>query len=187
MMKLFGFRNVLFWTAATVGFFTLAPGFFRSSTPVWIMFGILAVGGFVRATQFTASNALAFAELDQSQVTAASTLQAVILQLSISMGITLGSLALQLVRISSGGQALTPSQFTVPFCFLGALALLATPIYARLTKIGADDFPSDRSRRERSAPPVAGHVGANLGQARSVRLKSSPLNSKDEPVTLARA
>jgi EmrB/QacA subfamily drug resistance transporter len=146
MMKLFGFRNVLVWTAATVAVFTLAPGFFRMSTPVWLMFAILAVGGFVRATQFTASNALAFAELDQKQVTAASTLQAVILQLSISMGITMGSLALQLVRIGSGGQALTPKQFTLPFCFLGLLALMAVPVYARLARDTGADMTGHRRR-----------------------------------------
>ena len=146
MMKLFGFRNVLVWTAATVGIFTLAPGFFRANTPVWLMFAVLAVGGFVRATQFTASNALAFAELDQKQVTAASTLQAVILQLSISMGITVGSLALQLVRISSGGQAITPSQFTLPFCFLGVLSLMAVPVYARLARDTGADMTGHRRR-----------------------------------------
>ena len=138
MMKLFGFRTVLVWTAGMVGLFTMAPGFFRGGTPVWIMFGVLAAGGFVRATQFTASNALSFAEVDQKGVTAASTLQAVILQLSISMGITVGSLALQLVRLNAGPQ-LTPADFTLPFCFVGLLSLAAVPVYARLHRdIGAD-------------------------------------------------
>ena len=145
MMRLFGFKGILVWTGVLVGLFTMAPGFFRLATPVWVMFGVLALGGFVRATQFTASNALAFAELSQSRVTAASTLQAVILQLSISMGITVGSLALQLVRLRSGGQ-LTPNDFTLPFCFVGVLSLLAVPVYARLHRdVGAD--MAGRSRR----------------------------------------
>ena len=138
MMRLFGFRGILVWTAALVAAFTIAPGFFRASTPVWIMFAVLAAGGFVRATQFTASNAVAFVEVGQPGVTAASTLQAVILQLSISAGITVGSLALQLVRMNHGG-ALTPGQFTLPFCFVGLLSLLAAPVYASLHReIGAD-------------------------------------------------
>ncbi|HEY5409491.1 MAG TPA: DHA2 family efflux MFS transporter permease subunit [Caulobacteraceae bacterium] len=138
LMRRFGFRTILVWTAGMVACFTMAPGFFRTGTPVWIMFAILAVGGFVRATQFTASNSLSFAEVDQQGVTAASTLQAVILQLSISMGITVGSLALQLARLNAGPQ-LTASQFTLPFCFVGLLSLLAVPVYARLHRdIGAD-------------------------------------------------
>ena len=139
MMRLMGFRGVLVWTCALVAVFTVAPGFFRPATSVWIMFGLLAAGGFVRATQFTTSNALAFAELDQRQVTAASTLQSVIQQLSISMGITAGSLALQLVRVSSGGRALLPADFTGPFVFIGVLSALALPVYARLPReVGAD-------------------------------------------------
>ena len=139
MMKLLGFRSILVWTGAMVALFTLVPGFFRVGTPVWIMFGLLALGGFVRATQFTASNALAFAELNQSQVTAASTLQAVILQLSISLGITAGSLALQIARASSGGHPLAAADFTLPFCFVGLMSMLAVPIYARLPReVGAD-------------------------------------------------
>ena len=86
----------------------------------------------------TASNAVAFVEVGQEGVTASSTLQVVILQLSISAGITVGSLALQLVRMSSGG-ALTPDQFTLPFCFVGVLSLLAAPVYASLHHhIGSD-------------------------------------------------
>lgn len=146
MMRLFGFRNVLIWTALVVSILTMAPGFFRVGTPVWLMFGALALGGFVRATQFTASNALSFAEVDQRGVTAASTLQAVILQLSISMGITVGSLALQLVRLHSG-PSLTPEQFTLPFCFVGLLSLVAVPVYAGLHQdIGADMAGRGRDR-----------------------------------------
>ncbi len=145
MMRRFGFRGILVWTAALVAVFTVAPGFFRTATPVWIMFGVLAAGGFVRATQFTASNAVAFAEVGQGGVTAASTLQAVILQLSISMGITVGSLVLQLVRLNAG-PVLTPGQFTLPFCFVGLLSLLAAPVYASLHKEIGSDMTGHRRR-----------------------------------------
>ncbi len=145
LMRRFGFRGVLVWTAAMVALFTVAPGFFRTSTPVWMMFGVLAAGGFVRATQFTASNAVAFVEVGQKEVTAASTLQAVILQLSISMGITVGSLALQLVRLNAG-PTLTPSQFTLPFCFVGFLSLLAAPVYASLHREIGSDMTGHRRR-----------------------------------------
>ena len=145
MMRRLGFRGVLVSTAVLVAIFTATPGLFRTSTPVWIMFGVLAVGGFVRATQFTASNAVAFVEVGQKEVTAASTLQAVILQLSISLGITVGSLALQLVRLNAG-PVLTPSQFTLPFCIVGVMSLLAAPVYASLHKEIGSDMTGHRRR-----------------------------------------
>ena len=138
LMRRFGFRTILVSTAVLVSILTVIPGLFRASTPMALMFSALAIGGFVRATQFTASNALSFVEVDQKSVTAASTLSVVILQLSISMGITLGSLALQLVRVGAG-TTIAPEQFTLPFAVVGFLSLLAVPIYLRLPKdVGAD-------------------------------------------------
>ena len=41
----------------TLAFFSYC--LFRSDTPIWIMVGLLLVGGFFRSLQFTALNALA--------------------------------------------------------------------------------------------------------------------------------
>ncbi len=147
IMKMFGFKTILVWTAALVGVLSAVPGFFRPSTPWALMFAALAIGGFVRATLFTASNALSFVEVEQRQVTPASTLTAVTLQLSIALGITVGSLALQAVRLG-GDAALTPGQFTLPFCIVGVISTLAALVYVRLPRdVGADMTGHRISRR----------------------------------------
>ena len=145
LMRRFGFKTVLVWTAVLIGFLTVAPGFFRASTPFWLMFVALAAGGFVRATQFTSSNALSFVELEQNRVTAASTLQAVVLQLSISFGITVGSLALQLARLHGG--KIEPSQFVLPFIIVGVTSLLAVPVYVGLHRDTGADMSGHRRPR----------------------------------------
>ena len=145
MMRVLGFRTILISTALLLGVLTAAPGFFRDATSPVLMFLALAAGGFVRATQFTASNALSFVEVDQRTVTSASTLSAVMLQLSISLGITVGSLALQLVRFGAG-PALRPEQFTLPFCVVGAMSAAAALVYGRL----AGDVGSDMSGHRRA-------------------------------------
>ena len=133
----FGFRGVLVGTAALVAVLTALPGLFRAGTPFWVMFLLLGLGGFVRATQFTTCNALSYAEIDQSRVTAASTLQSVIQQLGIAAGITFGGLALHLAQGSGG--PLTPDHFILPFCLVGLLSLLAVPVYLGLHReVGAD-------------------------------------------------
>ncbi len=146
MMRLFGFRTILITTALLVGILSAAPGFFRDGTPPVLMFLALAAGGFARATQFTASNALSFVEVDQKTVTAASTLSAVMLQLSISLGITVGSLALQLVRFGAGPK-LSPEQFTLPFCVVGVLSAAAAVVYARLPRDVGSDMTGHRRAR----------------------------------------
>ncbi len=145
MMRLWGFRTILVSSAVVISLLTAAPGLFRASTPVWLMFGLLALGGFFRATQFTSSNALSFVELEQTSVTAASTLSAVVLQLSISLGITVGSLALQLARVGSGGH-ISAAQFTLPFCVVGAMSMLAVPIYVGLNRDVGSDITGHRRR-----------------------------------------
>ncbi len=147
MMRLFGFRTILVVTTVLISLLTALPGFFRASTPMALMFAALAMGGFVRATQFTASNALSFVEIDQRSVTPASTLQAVVLQLSISLGITVGSLALQLMRVGAHGAPLAPDQFILPFCVVGGMSLMATPIYLRLSKDVGSDMTGHKRRR----------------------------------------
>ena len=146
MMRMFGFRTILVWTAILVGILSAAPGLFRDGTSPILMFIALAAGGFARATQFTASNALSFVEVDQKTVTSASTLSAVMLQLSISTGITVGSLALQLVRIGAG-PVLKPEQFTLPFCVVGVLSAAAALIYARLPRDVGSDMTGHRRAR----------------------------------------
>jgi EmrB/QacA subfamily drug resistance transporter len=138
LMHRFGFKGVLVSTAILVGVLTALPGFFRASTPFWAMFVVLGAGGFVRATQFTTSNALSFAEVGQGEVTQVSTLTAVIQQLGIAAGITFGGLALHLAQLGKSG-ALSPAQFTLPFCLVGVLSLLAVPAYLGLHReVGAD-------------------------------------------------
>ena len=145
-MRRLGFRTVLVSTAILLSALTAAPGFFRGSTPVWVMAVVLALGGFMRATQFTASNALSFVDLEQREVTAASSLSAVVLQLSISFGITVGGLVLQLGRIGSGGH-IAPSQFVLPFVVVGVLSVLAAPVYLRLPRDVGQDITGHRRVR----------------------------------------
>ena len=144
-MRWLGFKTVLVGTAVLVAVLTAAPGLFRASTPFWVMFAVLGAGGFVRATQFTTCNALSYAEIDQKRVTAVSTLQSVIQQLGIAAGITFGGLALHFTQ-GAGGR-LTPAQFTLPFCLVGVLSLLAVPAYLGLHKeVGADMAGRRRGR-----------------------------------------
>jgi EmrB/QacA subfamily drug resistance transporter len=146
IMRRFGFRNTLVVTAVLIAALTVLPGFFRASTPPWLMFLALAAGGFARATQFTSSNALSFVEVDQRGITAASTLSAVVLQLAIAMGITVGGLTLQLTRIGHAGPV-TPEQFVLPFAVVGLLSLLATPVYLALAHNTGSDMTGHRRPR----------------------------------------
>jgi EmrB/QacA subfamily drug resistance transporter len=133
----FGFRRVLGWGVVVVGVFTIVPGFFRPDTPVWVMTAVLFATGLFRSSMFNAINTIAYAETPPRAVTAATTFYAVVQQLSLSLGVTLGALTLQGARMLHHGQ-LTAESFIVPFGVIGLVTIAAAPIFLRLgPEVGA--------------------------------------------------
>ena len=94
---------------------------------------LLLVGGFARSSQFIAANTIAYADVPQPRVAAASTLAAVSQQVGLALGVSFGGLMLHLTR-GADGQALTPQSFVWPFVAIGVVTLLALPVYLRLDK-----------------------------------------------------
>ncbi len=142
MISALGFRTVLLVSGVGAAVLCAIPGFFRSSTPAWLMFAVLFVTGMVRSTQFISANTIAYADIPAGEVTHASTLAAVVQQVGLSLGVSFGALMLTLTR--GGGGALTSDRFTVPFLMIGASTLLAQPIYAALKKDAGSEISGRR-------------------------------------------
>jgi EmrB/QacA subfamily drug resistance transporter len=130
LLRRYGFRTVLVVTVIASAVLTAVPGFFRADMPVLLLVGVFVLAGFVRSNQFTAANAVAYAEVPHERISAASTLATVTQQVGLSLGISFGGTVLHLAKGSGG--ALTPDRFTVPYLAVGAVTLLAWPVYARL-------------------------------------------------------
>jgi len=131
VMRRFGFRSILVSTNLLVAALTAAPAVFRSSTPIYAIVAVLAVGGFMRSVQFTATNTVAFADVPQTSISRATTLATVVQQVGMSLGISFGALLLHLAR-GKGGH-LTPDRFILPFVAIGVVTLAAGPFYRRLS------------------------------------------------------
>lgn len=130
VLKRFGFRRVLLVTVVGAACLTAIPAWYRDWTPIWFMVASLLVGGFVRSMQFTSTNSIAYADVDKREVTQASTLATVAQQVGMSLGVSFGALLLHLTR--DGEASLTPERFVMPFVVVGAVTLLAVPVYWRL-------------------------------------------------------
>ncbi len=147
VLRTFGYRQVLIASALTTAVCTALPATFRADTPLMFIVLVLGVSGFVRSTHFTAANALAYADVDRGHVSQASTLSTVVQQVTMSLGVSLGGLALHLAR---GSGALTPDRFTLPFLVVGAMSLLAALSYLPLKAdagagIGGRETPLPRA------------------------------------------
>jgi hypothetical protein len=136
ILQKYGFKRTLVATALTCGVAVAATGWFRSATPIWVMAGTLALGGFLRSNHLTSASSLAFADIPDRQVSQASSFTAVVQQMSQALGITLGGLMLHFAQIVNGPgvRPLDPQNFILPFAAVGLCGMLSAATYLPLPK-----------------------------------------------------
>jgi EmrB/QacA subfamily drug resistance transporter len=132
ILKRFGFRPVLVVNAVVSAVFLAACAWFSASTPFVLMFAILLVGGFFRSLQFTSTNVLAYAEVDERRMSRATALTAVGQQLSLSAGVALGGAAVELTVWSRADATITAADFPPAFLLIALISAVSALIFARL-------------------------------------------------------
>jgi EmrB/QacA subfamily drug resistance transporter len=126
LLRHFGFRRCLIFNgiAASTGY--AICGFFRPGWPVLLIFAILFACGTFMSFQFTALNTIAYAEIPRERMSAATSFYATFQQLMLSLGVCLGSAALQFAMQLTGSSIPRPGDFTTAFLISSAISLLAT-------------------------------------------------------------
>ena len=115
-----------------MGSFLAACATFVPGMPFWVMIAVLLSGGFFRSLQFTSINTIAYAEIDQSLLSRATALVAAAQQLSLSTGVAVGALIVELtIRLKHGG-AMSAADFPPAFLMVGLLSASAALIFMRL-------------------------------------------------------
>jgi EmrB/QacA subfamily drug resistance transporter len=134
-LRRFGFRTMLIATSLMGGAVIITPGFFRDSTPIVVIVGMLALGGFLRSNHLTSTGTLAFADIPNRQVSQASSLTSVVQQMAQAFGITVAGLMLRVSQQLTGPHGvapLAPQNFILPFAAIGLAAMAATLTYLPL-------------------------------------------------------
>ncbi len=141
------FRPVLIGNGAICAFIMASYALFRPSTPYAVIVLTLLTGGFFRSLQFTALNALAYADIPVNSMSGASSLASMAQQLFLSLGVTLAAFLLHLSLGHRGVAALSTRDFTSAFVITGVLALLSALLFLLLKP----DAGEEVSRRESPA------------------------------------
>ena len=111
---------------------------------------ILGVGGFFRSLEFTSLNTIAYAEIDHRHMSRATSLVSVSQQLSISLGVAVGALAVDATLWLRGRDAITSAaDFQPAFVIIGMIAATAAILFARLPP----DAGAEISRRTPGPQP----------------------------------
>lgn len=126
VLRRFGFRRVLVVNGVLTAFSILACVALSPSMPEAITIGVLFLAGCFRSMQFTSLNTLTFADIAGTQKSSATTLSAMIHQLSTGLGIAVAALVLNLsVSLRGGADAsLGAIDFRVAFAAIAAIAFV---------------------------------------------------------------
>jgi len=147
VLKRFGYRNVLLYNALISSAFLAACATFVPGMPFWAMIAILLSGGFFRSLQFTSINTIAYAEIDHSLLSRATALVAAAQQLSLSTGVAIGALVVELTIRLKHGAAMSAVDFPPAFLAVGLLSASAALIFMQL----APDAGAELSGRKAAA------------------------------------
>ena len=146
----FGFKRVLTINTVIVAVSFMAYALFTPTTPYAVIIGILVIGGFFRSLQFTSLNGLAFADVEQRQMSRASSMSTMGQQLSQTIGI---SLAAAMLHVTLAAQNLAePTAATIAPAFLGVgMATLVSLLFFLRLPANAGHELHSQPRRPRDA------------------------------------
>ena len=151
----FGFRPVLVWNGLVAALAMCVFGLFRADTPYWLMVAVLLVSGLLRSLHFTSINAISYADIDQAQMSQASSLAAMAQQVALALGVTLGGYALSLAGTLTGRPGDDPLNFTFAFLSVGLVSALSTLQMRRLAPdAGAEMAGHAKAGQEVAEPKV---------------------------------
>ncbi|WP_025597533.1 MFS transporter [Burkholderia sp. WSM2230] len=137
ILQRFGFRMVSIVDVTVAGIFIIACGLLTPEVPLALVLIVVFVYGVARSMQFSTLATLAYADVAQPQMSAASTLWSAAAQMTIGLGIAFGAVSLRAAAFFNGetsGHAFTLDDFRLAFLLAGVLTLLSVIGYMGLSR-----------------------------------------------------
>lgn len=153
VLRRHGFRRVLIVNGLLSGAVMAGYALFDPDVPHAVIFVALLLGGMIRSLQFTALNALSYADIGETAMSSASTFSAMMQQLSLSLGAGMAALTLHLTLVAGGSDTLTAADFQPAYLVIGGIVIVSALLMARLPQ-GAGANVSGNGRPAAGKLPV---------------------------------
>jgi EmrB/QacA subfamily drug resistance transporter len=144
-LRRFGFRSLLLVNGVLSAVALGLCAVFRATTPLALIYGVLLCGGLFRSLQFTAYNTVAFADVPSERMGSATSLYALMQQLTLTLGITAGAAALEVSVTAMGHATAQPADFSVAFIVVAAASLCAAPVSLLMSRTTGAEMSGHRS------------------------------------------
>jgi EmrB/QacA subfamily drug resistance transporter len=132
VLRRFGFRRALVGNALLSAAGVAALAGLSPFWPLAAIFAVLALGGLFRSLQFSALNALAFADLPAERLSAGTSLFGTVQQLAPALGVVLATAVLDASAALAGRPELGGGDFAAAFLVAAAMIAASAPLHARL-------------------------------------------------------
>ena len=127
-----GFRTVLVSNGIILAIIFMVPAWFGADWAPTHMMAALCFGGFLQSMQMVCVNALAYADIDQDRMSAATTTAAMCQQLVQSMGVALAAALLGLLQTWHGTHILSAQVVAPTFVAMGIASAISLFWFVRL-------------------------------------------------------
>ena len=134
ILRRWGFRRVLSVNALLAAASVAACASFSVSTPHVVIVLVLLVSGCLRSLQFTALQALSFADSTRGNMSQATSIASMAQRLAQSLGIAVGAYALELSSLAQGHASIVAADFPPAFIAVAAIAALCVFFHRRLPR-----------------------------------------------------
>jgi EmrB/QacA subfamily drug resistance transporter len=131
-LRWFGFRQTLVFNCLISGAFLGACALFTPSTPHWLLLLTLLTGGFFRSLQFTALNAISYADVDSPQMSRATSFASVSQQMSGAVGVAVAAMCVEAIQVGFGDTELMARDLSLAFVLVAIVSSLSVFIFAQL-------------------------------------------------------
>jgi EmrB/QacA subfamily drug resistance transporter len=132
ILRRFGFRTVLSINGVAASAIIVAFGLFTATTPHVVIAAVLLVSGCLRSLQFTALNAISFADIAPQNMSQAASVSSMAQRLSQSVGIAAGAYFLQLSSVVQNHATIVTADFWPAFLGIGLISVVAPLLHLRL-------------------------------------------------------
>ena len=136
----FGFRRLLIVNGVLASAVLLASALFTPATPHLVIILVLLAGGFLRSLQFTSLSAITYAEVETRQVGSATGMASVGQQVSVSLGVAVGAMAVELSEWARGHTAPETADFSTAFVVVGLMSMMSALLMLRLPADAGDEI-----------------------------------------------
>ena len=131
-LRWFGFRQTLVVNGLISGAFLALCALFTPSTPHWLLLLTLLTGGFFRSLQFTALNAISYADIDSPRMSRATSFASVSQQMSGAVGVAVAAICVQTIQVGFGDSELMARDLSLAFVLVAMISSLSVLVFARL-------------------------------------------------------